>query len=128
MILIVDDEVAIRKMARRMLENTGYKAIEAENGEAAVRIFRENACEIAAVLLDMTMPLMSGAETLKHLRDLRPDIPIALSSGFSELEALARFPAKTVDAFLQKPYTAAQVIEKINNIVAGSMKSDRVRE
>lgn len=126
-ILIIDDEEAVRKMARLMLEKAGYKVIAAENGEEAIGLFRKDAKEIAAVLLDMTMPVMSGAETLKHLRDLKPDVPVALSSGFTELEALARFPLKTVEAFVQKPYTAAHLLEKINSIVAESRNSNKAQ-
>ena len=122
-ILIVDDEEAIRKMARLMLEAAGYKVIVAENGEQAVDMFCKGANQITAVLLDMTMPIMSGAETLKHLRNFKPDVPVVLSSGFTELEALARFPVKTVEAFVQKPYTAARLIETINRIVAESGNS-----
>jgi CheY-like chemotaxis protein len=126
-ILIVDDEAAIRKMGQMILERAGYKVIVAENGEEAIDLFRKVADQVSAVLLDMTMPVMSGSETLKHLRDLKPDVPIALSSGFTEVEALARFPVKTVEAFIQKPYTAAYLVATINNIVADSRKSNTAR-
>jgi PAS domain S-box-containing protein len=122
-ILVVDDEVAILKLTRFMLEKAGYRVVVAENGAVAIDIFRKDTGRIVAVLLDMTMPVMSGAETLQHLRDIRPDVPIALSSGFTELEALARFPVKTVEAFVQKPYQAAHLVEKINQIVADSIKT-----
>jgi two-component system cell cycle sensor histidine kinase/response regulator CckA len=110
-----------------MLEQAGYKVIVAENGEEAISIFREVASQIAAVLLDMTMPVMSGVETLKLLRDLRPDVPIALSSGFTEIDALARLPVNTAEAFVQKPYTKAYLVEKINRIVSDSRKSNTAR-
>jgi PAS domain S-box-containing protein len=122
-ILVVDDEEAILKMTRFMLESEGYQVLVAKNGAVALDIFRKDAGQIVAVLLDMTMPVMSGAETLKHLRGIRPDVPIALSSGFSELEALAHFPVKTVEAFVQKPYKAADLVGKINQIVAESIKT-----
>jgi PAS domain S-box-containing protein len=124
-ILVVDDDEAILKMTRFMLENEGYKVLVAKNGAVALDIFRKDAGQIVAVLLDMTMPVMSGAETLKHLRGIRPDVPIALSSGFSELESLAHFPVKTVEAFVQKPYRAADLVENINQIVAESIKTRR---
>ncbi len=119
-VLIVDDEGAIRKMARTMLEQVGYTVILAENGEEAVSIFRKTASQISAVLLDMTMPVMSGAETLRQLRELKPDIPVILSSGFSRIEALERFQGATIQGFVQKPYTPAQLIEKINGVAASS--------
>jgi PAS domain S-box-containing protein len=124
-ILVVDDDEAILKLTRIMLEKAGYKVVVAENGAEAIDIFRQNAGQIVAVLLDMTMPVMSGVETLKALRDLKPDVPVALTSGFTELEALARFPVKTVEAFVQKPYKAAHLLEKINKIVAESIAAQR---
>ena len=99
-----------------MLEQAGYKVIVAGNGEEAIGIFREATRGISAVLLDMTMPIMSGAETLRRLREIRPDIPVILSSGFSEMEALERFPGRAIDGFVQKPYTATQLVEKINAV------------
>ncbi len=119
-ILIVNDEEAIRKMAQAILEQERYTVIAAENGEQAIRIFRKTAGQISAVLLDMTMPIMSGVETLRRLRQIKPDVPVVLSSGFSELEALERFPGKAVEGFLQKPYEMAQLIKKINSVVAAS--------
>ena len=103
-------------MARTILEQAGYGVIAAENGAEAISIFRKEAGQISAVLLDMTMPVMSGAETLRQLREFQPDIPVILSSGFSEMEALERFPGKAVEGFVQKPYTAAHLIEKINAV------------
>jgi CheY-like chemotaxis protein len=115
-VLVVDDEEKIRKMARIMLEKAGYSVIAAENGAQAVSIFRNASGQISAVLLDMTMPVMSGAETLRQLRELKPDISVILSTGFSEMEALERFPGKAVAGFVPKPYTALQLIQKINAV------------
>jgi len=124
-ILVVDDDEAILKLTRIMLEKAGYQVVLAENGAVAIDILSQDRGQIVAVLLDMTMPVMSGADTLKHLREIKPDVPIALSSGFTELEALAHFPVKTVEAFVQKPYKAADLVEKLNQIVADSMKARR---
>jgi two-component system CheB/CheR fusion protein len=124
-VLVVDDEEAILKLTRFMLEKAGYQVLVAENGAVALDIFRRDPGQIVAVLLDMTMPVMSGAETLKRLREIKPDVPVALTSGFAEREALARFPVKTVEVFVQKPYKAAHLLEKINQIVAESIKAER---
>ncbi len=122
-ILVVDDQEPILRMARAILERAGYTVIVAENGEEAISLFHEDAGQISAVLLDMTMPIMSGAETLRQLRELKPDVPVILSSGFSEIEALARFPGSTVEGFLQKPYTAAVLIENMNRVAGRSRSS-----
>jgi CheY-like chemotaxis protein len=115
-VLVVDDEEVIRRMARTILEQAGYGVITAQNGAEAISIVRKEAGQISAILLDMTMPVMSGAETLRQLREFQPDIPVILSSGFSEVEALERFPGNAVEGFVQKPYTAAHLIEKINAV------------
>ena len=94
-ILVVDDEEMILEMARSILEQSGYTVIMAENGEQAISIFREVADQISAVLLDMTMPVMSGEKTLKLLRAINPDVPVLWSSGFSEIEALERSPGQS---------------------------------
>jgi PAS domain S-box-containing protein len=119
-ILVVDDEEMIRKLARNILEQSGYTVIVAENGEQAIRIFREVAGQISAVLLDMTMPVMSGEKTLEQLRGINPGVRVLLSSGFSEIEALERFPGKAVQGFVQKPYTAAHLVEKISSVLVAS--------
>src|SRR5262249_51145041 len=73
-ILVIDDEEAVRKTARATLENYGYKVIVAEDGKEGIDLFARLGAEIAAVLLDMTMPVMSGEEALIHLKQLRPDV------------------------------------------------------
>ena len=80
-ILVIDDEDTVRQTAKSALENYGYKVFVAANGKEGVRIFQELADEIDAVLLDMTMPVMSGEEALVRLKRIRPDIPVVLSSG-----------------------------------------------
>jgi DNA-binding NtrC family response regulator len=66
-----------------------------------------------AVLLDLTMPEMGGEEALKAIHEIRSDIPVVLSSGFSEAEALGRFADRGLSGFLQKPYTASLLARKI---------------
>jgi FixJ family two-component response regulator len=71
-------------------------------------------------LLDLTMPVMSGEETLAELIAIRPNACVLLSSGFNEMEALRRFAGKPLAGFIQKPYTAAQLAEKVKAILEAS--------
>jgi nitrogen-specific signal transduction histidine kinase len=119
-ILVVDDEEAIRNLARMILEQAGYTVIVAENGDRAISLFREAAGQISAVLLDMTMPVMSGEETLKQLREIKSDIPVLMSSGFSEIEVLERFHGTAIEGFVQKPYTAIHLVNRINSVAVAS--------
>jgi PAS domain S-box-containing protein len=126
-ILVIDDEDAVRRAAESALESYGYKVILAENGKEGIDLFAKLGNEVSAVLLDMTMPVMSGEETLIHLRHLQPDIPVILSSGYDEAEATRRFPGRGLAGFLQKPYTAARLGEKIKAVLE-AVPSDRVKE
>jgi CheY-like chemotaxis protein len=108
---VIDDEDTVRQTAKSALESYGYRVRVAANGKEGVRIFQELNHEIAAVLLDMTMPVMSGEEALVRLKNIRPDIRVVLSSGYDEADATRRFTGKGLAGFVQKPYTAACLAE-----------------
>jgi len=116
-ILVVDDEEIVRGMARFTLERCGYTIEMAADGKAAVETFAARPQAFAAVLLDLTMPVMSGEEALDRIRQIRPDVPVLLSSGYSEGEALRRFRDRGLAGFLQKPYTATALARKVHHAV-----------
>jgi CheY-like chemotaxis protein len=116
-VLVVDDEEMVRKFAQQVLEQNGYTVLLAEDGERGVEIFRRETHRIRCVVLDLTMPLMSGAETLTRMKALRPDIPIILSSGFSEVDAVRRFEGKGLAGFLQKPYQVTALLEGVKSAI-----------
>ncbi|MBN1867578.1 response regulator [Candidatus Sumerlaeota bacterium] len=118
-ILIVDDEETVRNVARRILEINGYSVLTANDGREGIEVFRRHAQEIAAVLLDMTMPHLSGESTFTEMRRIRPDVRVVLSSGYSESEATERFAGKGLAGFIQKPYSAKALAEKIGAILQG---------
>jgi CheY-like chemotaxis protein len=116
-ILVVDDEPIVRKIATTRLSRYGYTTITANNGREGVDRFREWHLEIKVVLLDMTMPVMSGEEALEQMRTINPCVPVILSSGYNEVEAIRKFNGKGLAGFLQKPYTAAGLAEKIHAVL-----------
>ena len=69
--------------------------------------------EIGLVLLDYSMPEMSGEETFKKLREIRPDVPVLLSSGFGQEEATRRFKGLGLTGFIQKPYRLAALLAEV---------------
>ena len=79
--------------------------------------FRELQMKLRIVILDMTMPVMSGEEALHHMRTINPGIPVVLSSGYNEVEAIQRFAGKGLAGFIQKPYTSAALAEKVSAIL-----------
>jgi PAS domain S-box-containing protein len=113
MVLVADDEEMVRLMTKASLERFGYSAITADNGKAAVELFRRNAPDVVLVLLDLTMPLMGGEEAFRQIRGIRPDVPVVISSGYSELETVRRFGSSEVAVFIQKPYTPTQLAEVV---------------
>jgi CheY-like chemotaxis protein len=117
-ILIVDDEPSVRQVSQLFLEQNGFKILIAESGPRALKIFREHASEIDLVLLDLTMPEMSGEEVFHKLRGIRADIGIILSSGYSEQEILGLIEGTTRTSFIRKPYRPKALLEKVMDMLA----------
>ena len=118
-VLVVDDERIVRELARQSLERHGYKVLVAENGPAAIDIVQADGNGVQVVVLDLSMPGMSGEETLPHLRKLKPDLHVIVSSGYSETETLRLFEGARVSGFIQKPYTARQLAGQVKSVLAG---------
>jgi len=125
-ILVVDDEPALREMAGMILQNSGYTVLAAKDGREAVEMFRQDAPKIAAVLLDMTMPVMGGHEAFRLIREIQPDVPIVMSSGYSELAAREELGQEAVAGFIQKPYTAAKLVTSIQEALEHSTRPEVV--
>jgi CheY-like chemotaxis protein len=86
----------------------GYRIVTANNGEEALRIYSSAPGAIDAVLLDMTMPVMGGEETLRRLLEIDPDVVVVAMSGYDEREAKTRFGGG-IAVFVKKPFTAGQL-------------------
>lgn len=115
-VLVVDDEEVVRGTAQAALQRAGYSVVTAVNGQGAVDLFRARHREIRLIILDLTMPVMGGAETLLHLRKIDPDVLVIGSSGYDETKAAARFGMGVV-AFLQKPYRADVLTHKVAEVL-----------
>jgi two-component system cell cycle sensor histidine kinase/response regulator CckA len=112
-ILVVDDEPGVRRVAEATLGRHGFKVLQATNGRESIEIFRQAAGEIALILLDLSMPGMGGEEALPELLKVRSDVKVLVSSGYSETESLSAFHGLPVSGFIQKPYTSAELAQKI---------------
>jgi CheY-like chemotaxis protein len=117
-VLVVDDEEVVIRVAKFALERSGFAVLEARSGQEAVEAVRKNAAGISAVILDLTMPGMDGRHVLPELRKIRPDLPVIVSSGHSEEEALSFFDGQEISGFIQKPYRSARLIEKVNQALS----------
>lgn len=104
-ILVIDDEDVIRQTLRMMLTMMGFTVLEAGNGEEGLATFQAQHEAITLVILDMTMPGMSGDEVFTALQKVSPNVQVLLSSGYSDVELKPRFEGRGLAGFLQKPFT-----------------------
>jgi len=105
-ILIVEDEEILREMAREILQDYGYKILEASSGREAFDVWNRHTDEIHLLLTDMVMPEgISGIHLAERLLTDRPDLKIILTSGYSSNEVNAELMARVCARFLQKPYS-----------------------
>jgi PAS domain S-box-containing protein len=107
-LLVVDDETDARAVARAMGTHLGFQVVEASDGEEAVALFRQRKGEFTLVLMDLTMPRMDGREAFLRMHDLDPTVPVVLTSGFSENDAVSDFAGRGLAGFLPKPYQRSQ--------------------
>lgn len=112
-ILVVDDEQQVRMITELMLNQFGFRVLTAEDGAAGVRVFGAHADEIDLVIMDLTMPKLSGEQAFVEMRKLKPNARIVLTSGYNESEAVGRLSASGVTAFLQKPFELEQLLSTV---------------
>ncbi|MDR4459586.1 MAG: response regulator [Nitrospirales bacterium] len=115
-VLVVDDEEDVRMACSMIFEEMGLQTLVASDGEIGIHVFQQYQHEIMVVLLDLTMPNMDGQEFLEHIQSLNATIPVILSSGYSEEEAMKRFHNPKMAAFIQKPYQVETLIAKVEEI------------
>ena len=120
--LIVDDERTVRDVARAALEIAGFTVELAVSGEQAIEEFDRMGDGVALVLLDLTLPGMSGRRVLEQLRERRPALPILLTSGYSVEEA-ADLVAQPGTAFIPKPWRPKDLIEEAQRLMDGVVRS-----
>lgn len=116
-ILVADDEDAVRTLATTVLEDAGYTVELARDGAEAVQRLREQADRIRLILLDLTMPVLGGAEAASELRRIHPGIPIVAMSGYGDMEVMQRFGDVGIDDFLAKPFTPDQLAGKVRDVL-----------
>jgi signal transduction histidine kinase/CheY-like chemotaxis protein len=111
-VLLVEDEAAVRAMTRQTLETFGYRVIEAANGAEASR-YAQHQDEVDLVLTDMMMPVMDGPATIRALRELDPDLVIVGASGLHGNGKVAQAAAAGIVHFIPKPYSAQALLETL---------------
>jgi len=112
-ILVIDDEKAVREAVADILELEGLSVLTAHNGESGVALYKEQQADIGMIILDLSMPGLTGQETLARLQAINPDVVILISSGYSGYEVTDMFADLNVTGLLQKPYNALHLINTV---------------
>ncbi|MFN8632139.1 MAG: response regulator, partial [Chloroflexota bacterium] len=116
-VLLVDDELSVRQVGRRILERAGFTVDEADDGPVAIERFRADPNGFDSVLLDLTLPTLDGLVVLREMRAMRPDVPIVLCSGWSADEVADSVRALPRTMFLQKPYQRQALVDALTHVV-----------
>ena len=118
-ILIVDDEEWVLEIAEAFLLHAGFGVVTASGGREAIEMVRADPDPYDAVVLDLAMPDLNGEQTLRELHRLRSDLPIILTSGYSQELASERFGYDGLSGFIGKPYTPDDLVAAVRNALAG---------
>ncbi|HKL22325.1 MAG TPA: response regulator, partial [Tichowtungia sp.] len=116
-LLIAEDDETVLALARHLLTDAGYTVLTAGNGEEAIRVFKEHAAEIDAVMFDVVMPRLGGKQALDKILQLRPGLPHLFVSGYSENAVHTNFIQKRGLHLLNKPYQAETLLRKIREVL-----------
>jgi len=126
LILIVDDEESILAITSDTLEVLGYRAITATNGAEALTCYSQHHAEIAAVILDMSMPIMDGLSAVCALQSVNPDVKIIASTGgIDPIKSSNESGQDAVRAVLYKPYTAEALLQTLREVIGAGRKKKR---
>lgn len=116
-ILLVDDEWALVELGKQMLERIGY-TVEPKNGSiGALEAFRSNPAAFDLIITDQTMPVMTGVQLARQIKNIRPDIPVILCTGFSEAVDEENFKSRGIDGFVMKPIVMRDIAAVIRGVL-----------
>jgi CheY-like chemotaxis protein len=116
-VLFAEDEEMVRELGTLLLNSLGFTVLAAADGREAVELFQAHRQEIVCAMLDLVMPLMDGAEALRELRRLQPDLRVIICSGYDEQRVSSQLKGLGTVAFLQKPYQIADLADKLQALL-----------
>jgi PAS domain S-box-containing protein len=117
-VLVVDDELMVRQIAKLSLENGGFKVLLADSGGQAMRLVLDKGeAPISLVVLDLSMPGMSGKQVMQQMRASGVKVPILICSGYSEEEVHREFSGLDIAGVLPKPFTSRQLADRVRSML-----------
>lgn len=121
-VLVVDDEEMVRRLAARILLGEGYRVLEADGGQDAVRLLQRASSRINGVLTDVAMPGLNGRQLGETILRCWPDIRVLYMSGFPARRIVDEGTLDPASPFIQKPFTSEQLTRKVRELLASSME------
>ncbi len=116
-ILIADDEENVRIVMKRMLEKCGYDVLLAKEGVECIKMFNKNPGSISLVILDMSMPKLSGKDTFIELKKIKPDVRVLISSGYKNDKRVLDTLALGAAGVINKPFSMIEITNKVREIL-----------
>ena len=115
-VLVVDDETAVRRFACRVLERAGFGVLEATDGAEALELIQSRSGALEAVVSDIVMPNMNGVQLMEGLAMSQPGLPVILMSGYAT-EALTERGIATPCGILPKPFSAERLLAEVSRCI-----------
>ncbi|WP_176960183.1 response regulator [Lentzea jiangxiensis] len=123
LVLVVEDEDPVRRYTVSLLEELGFAVLQATDGTEAIAILRDRRPEVGAMLLDHSMPGLSGEEVLAELEREGLTVPVVLTSGYDRTSLERRFAGHEVAGYLQKPFRIEALDETVRHVLARSAQA-----
>jgi DNA-binding NtrC family response regulator len=112
-VLVVDDEPGLRALARAGLQQRGFDVVAVETGEQALEILRAGEPRVDVMLLDLTLPGISGERVLREVRKRMPGLPVVIASGYATVESQSSWMSAGAMGFVAKPYRIEQIAQRL---------------
>ena len=117
-ILLAEDEPAVRALVQRVLTNAGYRVLPAGDGVEAAKLWREHADEVDMILTDVVMPQMGGRGLVNEVLRIKPDLRVLFMSGYTEDAIVHHDIEQNAINFIEKPFSPARLLDKIQEILS----------
>jgi two-component system cell cycle sensor histidine kinase/response regulator CckA len=119
-ILLVEDEPGVRAFAARVLDDAGYRVIEAGSGSEAMALLPEVTTPLTLLISDVVMPGMNGRMLAERLRVIHPGLPVLYMSGYTDDMVLRAGVTTDAASFIQKPFMPEQLLERVRRAITSS--------